>query len=213
MRTSALTAGWYPNPDGAPGQRYWDGAEWIIIEIATTSVDPTASRVSVDERALRRTNWLAMVVTILIAAWAFAFFAVGGSAGERHPVDTAPGTAADAAPAAEGAAWTLPERCGIATDQAIQNRTGPAGLPGECVAAFLARADADGLSTHGGHAQLMIDAYVACSAYRANGTLKQISAAVRKIDPHLTGGYPVLSNDADIPAASLAWTSNATLCP
>ena len=213
MRTSALTAGWYPNPDGAPGQRYWDGAEWIIIEIARTSVDPTPSRVSVDERALRRNTWLTTGAAGLIAVWAFAFFAVGGSAGERHLIDTAPGTDADAAPVAEGAAWTLPERCGIATDQAIRNRNGPTALPGECVAAFLARADADGLSTHGGQAQLMIDAYIACTAYRANGTLKQISAAVRKIDPHLSGGYPVLSNDADVPAASLAWTSNATLCP
>ena len=116
----------------------------------------------------------------------FAFFAVGGSAGERHLIDTAPGTgSADAAPVAEGARVNpVRARCGIATDQAIRNRNGPAALPGECVAAFLARADADGLSTHGGQAQLMIDAYIACTAYRANGTLKQISAAVRKIDPH-----------------------------
>ena len=97
MRTSALTAGWYPNLDGAPGQRYWDGAEWIIIEIARTSVDPTPSRVSVDERALRRNTWLTTGAAGLIAVWAFAFFAVGGSAGERHLIDTAPGTDAAAA--------------------------------------------------------------------------------------------------------------------
>jgi hypothetical protein len=23
--------GWYPNPSGAPGQRYWDGKEWTIV--------------------------------------------------------------------------------------------------------------------------------------------------------------------------------------
>lgn len=24
----AIPAGWYPDPQGAPTQRYWDGAQW-----------------------------------------------------------------------------------------------------------------------------------------------------------------------------------------
>lgn len=28
MTTPPTTAGWYPDPDGSGGQRYWDGAEW-----------------------------------------------------------------------------------------------------------------------------------------------------------------------------------------
>lgn len=32
--TSQAPAGWYPDPSGAPGQRWWDGAAW------STSVSP-----------------------------------------------------------------------------------------------------------------------------------------------------------------------------
>ncbi len=28
MTTPPTTAGWYPDPDGSGGQRYWDGAAW-----------------------------------------------------------------------------------------------------------------------------------------------------------------------------------------
>jgi Protein of unknown function (DUF2510) len=24
--------GWYPDPSGAPGQRYWDGQQWMILD-------------------------------------------------------------------------------------------------------------------------------------------------------------------------------------
>jgi Protein of unknown function (DUF2510) len=25
-------AGWYPDPSGAPGQRYWDGQQWMALD-------------------------------------------------------------------------------------------------------------------------------------------------------------------------------------
>jgi hypothetical protein len=25
-------AGWYPDPTGVPGQRYWDGQQWMILD-------------------------------------------------------------------------------------------------------------------------------------------------------------------------------------
>ena len=28
MTASSTAAGWYPNPDGTSGQRYWDGTSW-----------------------------------------------------------------------------------------------------------------------------------------------------------------------------------------
>ncbi|EOO5820224.1 DUF2510 domain-containing protein, partial [Escherichia coli] len=28
MTTPPTAAGWYPDPDGSGGQRYWDGTEW-----------------------------------------------------------------------------------------------------------------------------------------------------------------------------------------
>jgi len=213
VRTSPPTAGWYPNPEGAPGQRYWDGATWSIVEIPTTSVHPSPSPVSADERALRRNIWLTLGAAGVIAVWAFAFFATGGSAGERHRSDLPAAEDTVAVPSAPLAHRTLPQRCGAATDQAIRYRTGPAGLPNECAAAFLAEADTDGLVSPDGEAQLLIDAYVACTALRFDGSLEQISAAVRKADPRLAGGYRVLADHADIPAASLARTAHATLCP
>lgn len=213
MRTSTSTAGWYPDPDGAPGQRYWDGARWTVVESPTTSVHPSPSPLSAGGRARRLNTWLAVGAAGLVAVWAFAFFAIGGSAAERHRNDLSPAADAVAISSAPLADWTLPERCGVATDHAIRNRTGPAGLPGECAATFLAEADTDRLFTPDGEAQLLIDAYVACSAARSEGTLEQISAAVRKADPRLAGGYPVLADDADIPAASLARSAHATLCP
>jgi hypothetical protein len=33
--------GWYPNPSGEPGQRYWDGTKWTIVNVpATPTVGP-----------------------------------------------------------------------------------------------------------------------------------------------------------------------------
>jgi Protein of unknown function (DUF2510) len=38
-----MSAGWYPNPSGAPGMRYWDGAVWR-------------------DAVPRRTNWLPLII-------------------------------------------------------------------------------------------------------------------------------------------------------
>ena len=35
-------AGWYPNPSGAPGQRYFDGRDWTAHHRATPQ-QPTAA--------------------------------------------------------------------------------------------------------------------------------------------------------------------------
>lgn len=34
--------GWYPNPSGEPGQRYWDGTEWTIVNVPSPPVRPAA---------------------------------------------------------------------------------------------------------------------------------------------------------------------------
>jgi hypothetical protein len=38
MRGATVTSsqpppGWYPNPSGEPGQRYWDGVDWTIVNV------------------------------------------------------------------------------------------------------------------------------------------------------------------------------------
>ena len=37
MTSSTPTPGWYPNPSGEPGQRYWDGHNWTIVSVPATS--------------------------------------------------------------------------------------------------------------------------------------------------------------------------------
>lgn len=198
MRPPQSTAGWYPNPDGAPGQRYWDGAQWSIIEIPATSVHPSSPAPSADDRSFRRNIWLTLIAAALVVMWAVAFFVFGGSRGERTT----------------GTEAVQPTTtCGAATDRAITDHIGTVGLPAECAVAFLTAARAEGLSTDGGDAQLVADAYIACAAARANGYLHQIAAVVREVDPHLAGGSPLLTDDADAPAVSLVWAANATLCP
>jgi hypothetical protein len=47
MTESSPSAGWYPDPGGTPGQRYFDGTDWTEHRAA-----PPANRiVSDDERA------------------------------------------------------------------------------------------------------------------------------------------------------------------
>jgi hypothetical protein len=35
---TALQPGWYPDPSGVPGQRYWDGQQWIAVAPGSTQV-------------------------------------------------------------------------------------------------------------------------------------------------------------------------------
>ena len=32
MGAPSPTPGWYPDPSGAPGQRYWDGQQWMALD-------------------------------------------------------------------------------------------------------------------------------------------------------------------------------------
>ncbi|OBB15085.1 hypothetical protein A5761_15215 [Mycolicibacterium setense] len=38
-------AGWYPDPSGAPGQRYWDGGRWLTV--AGPAHQPEEGRVTI----------------------------------------------------------------------------------------------------------------------------------------------------------------------
>jgi hypothetical protein len=35
--TQSTPAGWYPDPSGTPGQRYWDGQQWYATQITAAS--------------------------------------------------------------------------------------------------------------------------------------------------------------------------------
>src|SRR5260370_41851998 len=46
-------AGWYPNPNGAPGQRYFDGRDWTPYHrAAPDQADPTSPPASAPARPL-----------------------------------------------------------------------------------------------------------------------------------------------------------------
>src|SRR4051812_10553546 len=46
MTTEQTPAGWYPDPSGTPGQKYWDGEQWNIDDNATDSSDQVAPYLS-----------------------------------------------------------------------------------------------------------------------------------------------------------------------
>ena len=60
--------GWYPDPSGARGRRYWDGRQWTVVESALPPPPPPP----------RPTNWKliggigAAVVVLLIAVGALS---------------------------------------------------------------------------------------------------------------------------------------------
>ncbi len=70
-------AGWYPDPSGGPGQKYWDGVMWHDAVPAQPGV-PTASKPK------RRLSTRAL----LVAAAAFAFLFVVGNIVESRKDDT-----------------------------------------------------------------------------------------------------------------------------
>lgn len=52
MTTTIPPAGWYPNPDGAPNLRYFDGADWTPHFAAGTPALPDAQRAELLDQAV-----------------------------------------------------------------------------------------------------------------------------------------------------------------
>ena len=62
--------GWYPDPSGAPGQRYWDGQQWMILDRPQRPADRP---VGMTERR-GRSNLRVASVGLVLFALAAAFF-------------------------------------------------------------------------------------------------------------------------------------------
>lgn len=46
--TASSPAGWYPDPSGAPGQRYYDGVAWSDVAVAApTTAAPSPGRLTI----------------------------------------------------------------------------------------------------------------------------------------------------------------------
>lgn len=77
--------GWYPNPSGEPGQRYWDGDKWTIVNVpatppadaplspATAPPKPAQAKQSKPQEAPRK---VALRQLVYVAAGVVAFVAV-----------------------------------------------------------------------------------------------------------------------------------------
>ncbi len=80
MSQPAMPPGWYPDPWGQPGQRYWDGRQW------TATAVPAAPR--------RRTGVWVLVAVIAVAMLFFggcaAVIAFGSRNASDHPEDEYP---------------------------------------------------------------------------------------------------------------------------
>ncbi len=63
-------AGWYPDPSGAPGLRYWDGARW-------TAVAPAPPPVAYQPLAAKRSSFPSWVIVAGIIAIVGALYAYG----------------------------------------------------------------------------------------------------------------------------------------
>ena len=40
-------AGWYPDPSGAAGQRYWDGLAWTDVRVSPPAAEPAERRFTI----------------------------------------------------------------------------------------------------------------------------------------------------------------------
>lgn len=71
------SAGWYPDPAGQPGQKYWDGQKWLA------SAQPTISAVPKSKTWKRRLGTAAAVALALV---------LGVEAGDSHLANWGGGT-------------------------------------------------------------------------------------------------------------------------
>jgi TM2 domain-containing membrane protein YozV len=70
-------AGWYPNPDGTPGQRYWDGTAWAS---ATAPAVVPAYRPTLTPQGLPispKSRLAALLLAIFLGAFGVHSFYVG----------------------------------------------------------------------------------------------------------------------------------------
>lgn len=58
---SSTPAGWYPDPDGSGGQRYWDGSTWT-----THRAPGTAPALSAAKKPFWRRGWFIAVLAVLV---------------------------------------------------------------------------------------------------------------------------------------------------
>lgn len=95
MSGSDIPAGWYPDPEGRPADRYWDGSAWTAdtrpqAPPAPTSTAATSTSPAAPARPRSRAGvWVAVAALVVLVV------AVGAYALHRKQVDDAARRAAD----------------------------------------------------------------------------------------------------------------------
>lgn len=90
MTTPPTTAGWYPDPDGSGGQRYWDGGAWSDRGPDAADSDATDSSVDTEETSAWPTELPPWPEDMTMPSW--------DEAGKAEPTSDADAPDADAAP-------------------------------------------------------------------------------------------------------------------
>jgi hypothetical protein len=57
--TTQLPAGWYADPSGNPGQKYWDGQNWQVAAVAQPASQDDIRAAMAENRSIWVTNGLA----------------------------------------------------------------------------------------------------------------------------------------------------------
>ena len=71
MRTNSIPAGWYPDPDGKPSEKYWDGNSWSEqsrpLSFLPNKPEPQQGKVGLDvnEKVLIAINAFGILVAFL----------------------------------------------------------------------------------------------------------------------------------------------------
>lgn len=76
--TPSTPAGWYPDPEGLPGMRYWDGAQWTEHHAAPPAESPGREVYLFNDRVTT-----AKVIALLCAV-GLLVVAIGGAATYKH---------------------------------------------------------------------------------------------------------------------------------
>jgi hypothetical protein len=89
--TETVRPGWYPDPDLAGGQRYFDDGQWTVHRIGPPAVLPPTPEAFVREAHRRRNVVIGAAVTVVVGA---GLLLVGHLAPDS-PVGAAAGTACE----------------------------------------------------------------------------------------------------------------------
>jgi hypothetical protein len=83
-------AGWYPDPSGAPGQKYWDGTQWQGAGVSPTAVSPDQvgqqiRQAMAENRSTMATNAMALYSLVIGIVACLLLFLCGVGAAVAIP--------------------------------------------------------------------------------------------------------------------------------